>query len=47
MVNKNQQKQSFIKLKNHKENFKNDPKCRIINPGKSEIRILIKIISIA
>ena len=29
--------QSFITLKDHKENFKNNPKCRLINPAKSEI----------
>lgn len=29
------QKQSFITLKEHKENFQNTPKCRLINPAKS------------
>ena len=28
---------AFITLKDHKENFQNDPKCRLINPAKSEI----------
>ena len=29
--------QAFITLKDHKPNFKNKPKCRLINPTKSEI----------
>ena len=28
---------AFITLKDHKENFRNHPKCRLINPTKSEI----------
>ena len=36
------QEQSFITLKDHKENFKNNPKCRLINPAKSEIGIVNK-----
>ena len=28
---------AFIMLKDHKENFCNHPKCRLINPAKSEI----------
>ena len=28
---------AFITLKDHKENFRNHPKCRLINPAKSEI----------
>ena len=28
---------AFIELKDHKENFSNHPKCRLINPAKSEI----------
>ena len=27
----------FITLKDHKDNFKNSPKCRLINPSKSEL----------
>ena len=27
---------AFIILKDHKENFTNDPKCRLINPAKLE-----------
>ena len=30
-------KQAFITIKDHKENFKNNTKCRLINPMKSEI----------
>ena len=29
--------ESFITLKDHKENFRNDPKTRLINPAKNEI----------
>ena len=36
------QNQYFITLKDHKENFQNNPKCRLINPAKSEIRIVSK-----
>ena len=27
---------SFISLKDHEENFENNPKCRLINPAKSD-----------
>ena len=30
-------KPAFITLKDHKENFNNNPKCRLINPAKSEM----------
>ncbi|PFX16668.1 Fibropellin-1 [Stylophora pistillata] len=30
-------KESFITLKDHKDNFQNNPKCRLINPTKSEL----------
>ena len=36
------QKQSFITLKDHKENFKDNPKCRLIDVAKSEIGIASK-----
>ena len=36
------QNQYFITLKDHKENFQNNPKCRLINPAKSEIWIVSK-----
>ena len=29
--------EAFITLKDHKDNFNNNPKCRLINPTKSEI----------
>ncbi len=39
------ERQAFITLKDHKENFENNPKCRLINPAKSEIgRISKKIL---
>ena len=28
---------AFITLKDHKDNIKNNPKCRLINPSKSEV----------
>ena len=28
---------AFITLKDHKDNFENNPKCRLINPSKSEL----------
>ena len=30
-------RQAFITLKDHKDNFQNNPTCRLINPAKSEI----------
>ena len=30
--------ESFITLKDHKDNFQNNPTCRLINPTKSELR---------
>ena len=30
------EREAFISLKDHKENFENNPKCRLINPAKSE-----------
>ena len=30
-------KESFITLKDHKDNFQNNPTCRLINPTKSEL----------
>ena len=34
--------QAFITLKDHEENFKNKPTCRLINPAKSEMRQVSK-----
>ena len=36
------QKQSSVTLKGHNENCKNNPKCRLINPAKSEIGLVSK-----
>ena len=36
------QKQSFITLKDHKVNFKNNSKCMLENPAKNEIGIVSK-----
>jgi hypothetical protein len=30
-------RQAFVTLKDHKENFENNPKCRLINPTKAEL----------
>ena len=35
-------KPAFITLKDHKQNFRQNPKCRLINPAKSEIGIISK-----
>ncbi len=37
-------KEAFITLKDHKDNFANHPKCRLINPAKSEMGRVSKII---
>ena len=37
-----QKKQPFITLKDHKENFENNPKCRLINPSKTDIGKIAK-----
>ena len=29
-------REAFISLKDHKENFENNPKCRLMNPAKSD-----------
>merc|ERR1712019_193061 len=36
------EREAFVTLKDHKENFENNPKCRLINPSKSEIGIISK-----
>ena len=36
------QRESFVTLKDHKENFQNNPKCRLLNHAKSEIGIISK-----
>ena len=37
-------REAFISLKNHKENFENNPKCRLINPAKSDSGKISKLI---
>ena len=37
-------KNAFITLKDHKENFDSNPKCRLINPSKSELGKVSKIV---
>ena len=34
--------QVFISLKDHKENFQNNPTCRLLNPTKSEMGLVSK-----
>ena len=34
---------AFISLKDHKDNFLSKPKCRLINPAKSEIGKISKL----
>ena len=34
--------ESFVTLKDHKENFQNSVRCRLLNPAKSEIGIISK-----
>ena len=36
------ERSAFISLKHHKENFKHNTKCRLINPAKSEMGIVSK-----
>ena len=38
------EKTAFITLKDHKEDFKNNPKCRLINPAKTQIGKISKSI---
>ena len=37
------EKNAYITLKDHKENFINQPKCRLINPTKSELGVVSSI----
>ena len=44
------QRESFVTLKDHKENFQNNPKCRLLKPTKCELgkisqQILSNIVS--
>ena len=36
------EREAFITLKDHKENFQSKPTCRLINPAKTEIGIVSK-----
>ena len=50
-INTTAERESFITLKDHKENFKNKPKCRLINPCKPELgkirkQLLEKIVKV-
>ena len=36
------QQQCYLTIKDHKDNFKNDTKCRLINPSKSKVGIIAK-----
>ena len=38
------EKDALITLKDHKENFQNNPTCRLINPAKSEMGRIISFI---
>ena len=35
-------RQAFISLQDHKENFLNNPKCRLINPAKNNLELISK-----
>ena len=37
-------RKAFISLKDHKENFENNSKCRLINPAKSDSGKISKLI---
>ena len=39
-----EKREAFISLKDHKENFENNPKCRLINPAKSDSGKISKLI---
>ena len=41
-IYKTSRRSAFITLKDHKPNFQNVPKCRLLNPAKSEIGIISK-----
>ena len=38
------QSQAFISLKDYKENLGNNPQCRLINPPKSNLKKVSKVI---
>ena len=40
----NARSEAFISLKDHKPNFQNNPKTRLLNPAKNELRRISKVI---
>ena len=38
------EREAFVTLKDHKDNFHSNPKCRLINPCKSEIGCISKVL---
>jgi hypothetical protein len=44
-IERMKKREAFISLKDHKENFENNPNCRLINPAKSESGKLSKVIT--
>ena len=40
----NEESNCFFTLKDHKENFQNNPTVRLINPAKNDIGRIIKVI---
>ena len=43
-INQITARNAYITLKDHKQNFDENPKCRLINPTKTEIGKISKII---
>ena len=43
-VEQHSRNEGFISIKDHKKGYENDPKCRLINPAKSQIGKISKII---
>lgn len=43
-INSMAKKEAFLTLKDHKPNFANNPTCRLINPAKSELGHVSKVI---
>ena len=39
-----EKREAFISLKDHKQNFESNPKCRLINPAKSDLGKISKLI---
>ena len=43
----NGEKNSFFTLKDHKDNFANNPQVRLINPAKNELEVILDKINLA